>query len=180
MRDLDERKIENKDMIRQEIKKLSTKPILDSSATDAILNLDDAANTDDLALDNNTNQLLNVHGDDVIGLSGNSITAQDEDLEIVLNWDQERDWSTRLRDGYVGDFIFYLNKLNTYISEARTSDDVTQHVLSVSVDKATLVVEQRMAHDIYVSHCVDSAYVGGCVLMWGMGGVWKVPRHPCN
>ena len=48
-----------------------------------ILNLEDAANTDDLAIDNNSNQLLNIHGDDVIGLSGNLITAQDEDLEMV-------------------------------------------------------------------------------------------------
>ena len=73
-------------MNRQEIKKLITKPILDSTATNAVLNLDDAANTDDLALKNEANQLLNIHGDDVIDLSGNSITAQDEDLEIILNW----------------------------------------------------------------------------------------------
>ena len=86
-----------------------------------------------------------------------------------MNWDEENDWSTRLRDGYVCDFTFYLNKLSTYMNEARTSDDVTQHVLSVSVDKATLVEEQQMAHDIYVRIYVDSAYVGGCVLMWGMG-----------
>ena len=78
-------------MIRQEIKKLSTKPILDSNDTDTILNLDDAANTDGLAQDNDDNQLLNINGDNVIGLSGNSITVQDEDLEIVLNRDQEKD-----------------------------------------------------------------------------------------
>ena len=56
------------------------------------------------------------------------------------------------------------------MSEAKIPDDVAQHVLSVSVDKATLAEEQRIAHDIYVHHCVDSAYVCGCVLVWGMGG----------
>ena len=88
-----------------------------------------------------------------------------------MNWDQEKDWSTLLRDSYVGKFNFFSKYLSTYMNEARISDDVTQHILSVSVDKATLVEEQLMAHDIYVWHCIDSMYVGGCMLMWGIGGV---------
>ena len=67
----------------------------------------------------------------MIGLYGDLVTAPDEDLEIILNWDQEKDWSTWLRDGYVGEFTYYLHKLSTYMQEARISDDVTQHVLSV-------------------------------------------------
>ena len=58
-------------MIRRDIKNLSTKPILDSTATDAVLYLDDAANTDDVALNTEANQLLNIHGDGIIGLSVN-------------------------------------------------------------------------------------------------------------
>ena len=86
-----------------------------------------------------------------------------------MNWDQEKEWSTRLIEGYVGDFDYYIIKLSTYMREAGISDDVTQNILSVSVDEATLLEEQRMSHNIYLRHCIDSAYVVECALMWGMG-----------
>ena len=69
----------------------------------------------------------------------------------------------------------YLTRLAVFIDRACNSLEVGSNVSSVTkvVERANLVYEQKMSHDIITRNCLDDAYSGGGVIVWGMGGCGK-------
>ena len=65
--------------------------------------------------------------------------------------------------------------MSAFVDLSRNSVEVDSavHSLTKVVERANLVYEQKMAHDIFTRNCLNDAYSGGCVIVWGMGGCGK-------